>query len=534
MATFRRVPFIWRGIAAIAIVTAVVMLARITVSAVHDLGLFELDGNALDDPAVAGADWSTVNFGGGGALARTGVLSDPHPVSIFTGGGSKDIHDISQWKHKDGSVPDKDDITNAYAAAYSQNGDLIIYFGADRFANDGDAQLGFWFFQQNVTLNPTGGFNGTHTVGDLLVLANFSNGGAVATIEVLEWVGSGGNAGGGTLQTVLAPNSAKCGPALVGDMVCAISNPEATASPWPYTPKQGNLNEFPTFSFFEGGINVSAIFAGTTPPCFASFLAETRSSTSPTAVLKDFVLGAFPVCGINIQKACTDGTVNANETGFVYTFNGIVTNTGFGALHNVVVVDDAGTPGNTGDDIKISLGDLGPQESKSFSGTFESTLNPATNQASVTASTDINGGATVSDTSDPATCPPVNRNPAIDVTKVCTTSLVVIDNKVVVQVNFSGQVCAGPQIGLTNVTVTDDRGTADPSDDQQVFSTPSLPKDTCQPYTGSYLPRTTFTSDPSFASFTDTVTARGTAPLGFGTVEDTASATCPLCPPEPH
>ena len=109
------------------------------VLAVHDLGVFELEGDATDDPAVAGDDWSTVNFGGGSAAARTGVDADPAPRSIFTGGGSKDPIDISSWRYKDGSVPDKDDITNAYAAAYNVNGDLVIYFGADRYANDGDA-----------------------------------------------------------------------------------------------------------------------------------------------------------------------------------------------------------------------------------------------------------------------------------------------------------------------------------------------------------------------------------------------------------
>ena len=31
-------------------------------------------------------------------------------------------------------------------------------------------------------------------------------------------------------------------------------------------------------------------------------------------------------------------------------------------------------------------------------------------------------------------------------------------------------------------------------------------------------------------SFSDTVTATGTAPLGFGTATDMATATCPLCP----
>ena len=55
-------------------------------------------------------------MGGGSANVFTGINSDPAPQTIFTG-GRKDIQDIPDWGWKDGSVPDKDDITNAYDAA---------------------------------------------------------------------------------------------------------------------------------------------------------------------------------------------------------------------------------------------------------------------------------------------------------------------------------------------------------------------------------------------------------------------------------
>jgi hypothetical protein len=525
MTTLRRVPLGFRVVAVVAITAIALIGARTTLDAVHDLGIFELEGNAIDDPSRAGDDWSTVNFGGGAAVARTGVLADPAPQSIYTGGGSKDPEDISSWKHKDGSVPDKDDITNAYAAAYNVNGDLVIYFGADRFANDGDAQLGFWFFQQNVTRNVNGTFNGTHTVGDILVLANFSQGGAQATIQVLEWVGSGGDQHGGTLQLLESSTNANCTTLTGEHHVCAATNPGPVASPWPYTPKQGQPGIFPTFSFFEGGINITQIFAGTTAPCFASFLAETRSSTSVTAVLKDFVLGSFPVCGIDIAKDCTAGALGSGENTFVWSFSGTVTNTGFAPLHDVTVVDDAGTPDNPADDQTIPLGTLGPQATVNYSGTFESTQNPPTNSVTVTAATTQGGPATVSDTASD-TCPPVQVTPHIDVSKNCVARLAIQNNTVVVRIDFGGTVCAGDQISLTNVTVTDDHA-------GQVFSTPLLAKGTCQTYSGSYFP-TSANPDPVLATFTDTVTASGTASLGFGTATDTATATCPLCPPEPH
>lgn len=389
-------------------------------------------------------------------------------------------------------------------------------------------------FQQNVATNPDGTFTGTHVVGDTLVLANFEQGGSQVTIQVLEWVGTGGDQQGGTLQLLLTANAAQCGPALSGDVACAITNAMAAVSPWPYTPKSGGPGVFPPFSFFEGGVNITRIFQGSTPPCFSSFMAETRSSTSTNAVLKDFVVGSFPVCGISIVKNCPSSSVNATEDAFVYNFNGTVTNSGFGTLYDVTVVDDAGTPGDSSDDIEFDLGNLGPGASATFSGSFESSQNPATNSASVSAALTPGGTATVTDTSDLATCPPVTRTPFISVTKQCEVKLTVIDNKVVVQVNFAGQVCSGDQVGLDNVSVTDDSGTPnDPSDDH-VFVLGTLAKSQCKPYSGSYLPRTTFTTEPGFASFTDTVRAKGDARLGFGHVEETRTATCPLCPPEPH
>lgn len=514
-----------------------VILAVISASAIHDTSVFELEGDAVDDPAVAGEDWSSVNGTGGGSfIARTGVLADPANKTIFTGGGSKDPLDISSWNWKDdtGGLPDKDNITNAYAAAYSVNGELVIYFGADRFANDGDAQLGFWFFQQNVTTNLDGTFSGVHQVGDILVLANLTNGGAVATIQVLEWVGVGGDQQGGTLRLLLTEEAAQCGFGLADNRACAISNTSPTSAPWSYTPKSGASGVFPQFSFFEGGINISQIFAGTTPPCFASFMAETRSSQSVIAVLKDFVVGAFPVCGITIVKECPSSQPNPDQTAFIFSVTGTVTNNGFAPLA-VVVVDDAGTPGNPVDDFSFALGTLAAGESKTFSGSFESTLNPPTNTASVSASTTPSGPITVADVSEPATCPQVLVTKGLSVNKNCEVRIVPENDRVVVVVNFAGQVSNTGEAILDNVTVTDDSGTpADPSDDRLVFGPVTLNPGESQPYSGSYRPRTTFTDDPNFASFSDTVTAEGDARLGLGHLKQTASATCPLCPPVAH
>jgi uncharacterized repeat protein (TIGR01451 family) len=278
--------------------------------AVHDLGLFELDRNAVD-MAAAGDDWDTLDGGGGSAVEFTGILEDTSsPGTQFQAGGSKDNADITDWLWKTGEPLDKDDITNAYAAAYINQvdtggnnvGDQILYYGLDRFANNGTAQVGFWFLQDEVGLTntPRGGgfeFAGAHQVGDVLVQSNFSQGGVIDTISVFEWVGSGGSHGE-LNQLTAGQDCATSG--LTDDAACATVNQGNTPAPWAFTPKFGTAGTFPQGSFFEGGINITRLVPDT--GCFSTFMAETRTSNPFSARLKDFVLGSFELCDIDVDK----------------------------------------------------------------------------------------------------------------------------------------------------------------------------------------------------------------------------------------
>src|SRR6266536_5007086 len=153
-------------------------------SGVDNNAVFELDGNTQDNPAFTGLDWEST-FPPGTPLTPN-PIQDPAPLTIFTTGGSQDINDVSQWRHRSGSVPDKDNILQAVATALAlPNGDTAVYFAASRSANNGDADIGLWFFQENVAPQPDGTFGPTnHIDGDLLVLVNFEGGGLVPTIQV--------------------------------------------------------------------------------------------------------------------------------------------------------------------------------------------------------------------------------------------------------------------------------------------------------------------------------------------------------------
>jgi hypothetical protein len=336
------------------------------VFAVHDTGAFQLDGDAATGTNTAGTpaaadDWDKVCYevavepvaqGGGGltpaqatakcginvpttgAIATAWVEEPAHNSTIFTGGGSKDPIDIDQWawKNDEGGLPDKDNLVHAYAARYSlppgpdcgAGGNEtcdVIYFGSDRFDNSGDAQQGFWFLQNAISLgtNKVGGATGFassvapefHKPGDLLVISDFSNGGGTSTITVYKWdpTCQADNRPDVTcddtnlrLLANLTGLPAKCDTASANDPACGIVNPILITMPWSFTDKSGTPgNGALNGEFFEAGINLSLLnLAG---ECFSTMVAETRSSTSTTAVLKDFVLGNFGVCAPTLSTS---------------------------------------------------------------------------------------------------------------------------------------------------------------------------------------------------------------------------------------
>ncbi|MEA2613545.1 MAG: hypothetical protein QOI52_1504, partial [Chloroflexota bacterium] len=279
------------------------LLTATAVLAVHDEGVFQLEGNAVaagepiagqDNPVsnITGAhDWDQVYadrsvteppFTHSGANSQT-FVTDAFGAgdSILTGGQTKDIYDLpGNWIWKQNtttSVQDKDDIEHAFAAQYSvdksgtgqscgsagqQANCVLLYFGADRFANSGDTTMGFWFYKSKVgKVGPdaagNGTFTGQHTArngtvhGDILILSDFLIGGAAPTVSVFEWVDSGGSAsthldliGGGTAVTASCTqanparkNDPAVPPVQNGDDLCATTNQNLVTSPWDFTAK---------------------------------------------------------------------------------------------------------------------------------------------------------------------------------------------------------------------------------------------------------------------------------------------------------
>ena len=337
-----------RGLAAgFALALCLSFLTLGAAQAVHDTGAFELDGNAVNG-AAPGDDWDNVchevlgtdcgtSSNTSGATSVDWVAELNPSASIFTGGGSKDPQDINQWAWKDaGGLPDKDNLLHGFAARYTTAAGDILFFGSDRFDNSGDAQQGFWFFQNAIGLgtNSVGGgqgFTGVHRNGDLLVISDFSNGGTVSTIKVLKWdttcTKTAGTCADQNLRTLASSTNANCTSAAANDAFCGLVNPaNGTTAPWPYTDKSGN-STYLQGEFYEGGVNLTTL--GLADRCFASVASETRSSTSTTATLKDFVLGGFGACGSSITTdESTDGTASIGTGSVSVSDSATVTVTG--------------------------------------------------------------------------------------------------------------------------------------------------------------------------------------------------------------
>lgn len=399
-----------------------VRLASASTDGVHDDGIMELDGSidtagnvcdynnapifptvpssttctpAADTtaPATAPWDWSsifnstspgtknpTTGFYPGASAPYSGspVSSDPGFVNatfqpyngdLFTK-GSKDVGDVSSWSCTQQANPPKDQLANTYGAAFRatspagvvQANDTVLNLGIERPSTSGNANAGFWFFQQPVLCDPsTGTFSNGHSNGDLFMVGSFLGGGSNSVLSVFEWqcphTGPTTACTGAGSLTSIGTDNAPC-PQASGDTFCEVVNQNSTVvsgkqqfetwnvnTPW----NDGQNGSIPGPGFLELGIDLSAIFRGVSQstPCFSSFLADTRSSgSSAQAETKDFINHSFPTCfpmtvhkyiDQNLNGAFDSGT-DLNGSGWPITVKD--------SSGNVICTGTTGTDGN--------------------------------------------------------------------------------------------------------------------------------------------------------------------------------------------
>lgn len=539
--------------------------------------VMQVDGNAAADspsdtnciyssiaPLVPCDYWNLLNGNGtttiskGHSLVSTFINGAANPAA-FTGGGSKDPNPISDWSYSTGSVPAKDLLNDGAAALYAgDDSDFVLTFEANRASPSGDANIGIWFFQSPVTLGPNGTFVGSHMDGDIFVISAFTGGGGTSGIEVLKWESSCSagvkNPGPGqcadtNLELVTSQGSSS---SCAGLLYCAVTNAVTTGSTW-----DGSLA---SPLFFQGGINLNAALnSPESLPCFSSFLEETRSSQSTTAVLKDFLLGSFPVCGMSINKTCSSNSMSPvlvnNGTQVQYTWSGSVTNTGVGTISGITVTDTVGTNAATHPTLMLN-GSTTSSLTAGETGTFTVTANvgalTATNVASASASvggTTINATGPNGTTSVSATCT-ANVGSSVTVAKSCVApgpGLSCSGSGCVVQVPIKAHVCNTSPVQLTGISLMDSPAvTFSPSSTISVLepagsTSDGVPTD-CADVTATYTPtadsgdgmtngRYQFMDTVSVTSATAAIPGVTIAPQAMcGGALACSTVSCPLCP----
>src|SRR5690606_27287824 len=236
----------------------------------------------------------------GAAVILTGLVDDP---------GSGCTSDFSY------------DINNTY-----------LFFAGDRQSNNGVGYIGFWFLLNGSSATTDNGqniFDPPHAVGDLLILADFENGGREAIVTVLKWVGPGNGTHGNNLSLELVDTDAQVGQ----------NNATETPVPAGFIVPEGQTT-YDYNEFYEGVIDLTQVFDLQANPqliCNASWMLETRSSKELTADLKDFVGGSFniaPTVDVSDDAVCEGGSGSLTATlydansnpiandGYVFTWSG--------------------------------------------------------------------------------------------------------------------------------------------------------------------------------------------------------------------
>lgn len=578
-------------------------------------GVFQLDGNASKDTGIcfnptggpdggplvstpAGTscpsgftfvamgsqteDWATIfnannNSGGTTTAVASSFVSDAinGNDTIYTGGSTKDNSDITGWLWKTGKPQGKDDIEHAFAAAYNRaDGHTILVVGADRYDNSGDSTMGFWFVQDStvgtgVTTCSAGAgcpFGGKHTDGDLLIVSDFSQGGPVASITVYKW------SGGGLQQVTTIPGAliGECNPITGNKDLCGIVPDQAVPAPWTFQLKGSggpvNSTTFATGEFLEIGLDLSTIFG--TSPCFTTFFAETRSSTTPSATLSDFTKPtSFPLCSITATKQCTGAQITGGGTTVTYSFSGQITAKG-GTFTNLSIADNpngcgyqnSSVPGTVCSSDSQTISNLvlnqpspntvSPVTPASYSGTFTTNFRSTTFDNLVQASATTPDGSTITGPPNGASwlangsngCA-VSVNGCLEMSKSCSTS-VTSGNPLGIRVDFTGSITNNANVQVSNITIADSPaaaaaiaitcGTGCTGSANGSFT---LAPGGTATYSGFYTESGSGIICTPTASgrctFTDTVTASGAGALGSGTISSCTPptmASCSLCP----
>ena len=300
------------------------------------------DGNLVVNTS-GNTDWANV------AGRNTGIDKPPGSTDNSFGQGTKE--DNSAVSVVSGSIPpNKNDLTRFYEASEqaANNGDIFLYLAWERLVNIGNANLDFEINQNSTSgfgANTTGPVNLNRTAGDLLVTYDFGGSGT-PTLGLNTWLTQ---AAGNTVSQCFSANALPCW----GKHVTLNgANSEGGVNNGSITEPIAGTS-LGTGLFGEAAIDLTAagVFPAGSCEAFGSAFLKSRSSSSFTAEIKDFIAPiAVNVsnCGsITIHKVTENG-----DSTFGYSTTG-------GLAPSTFSLSNAGTQAYT----KVTAGSYSVAES---------------------------------------------------------------------------------------------------------------------------------------------------------------------------
>jgi hypothetical protein len=251
-----------------------------------------------------------------GTGANCGTDLSKNAADNAFGQGSKE--DIPNPTVVNGSIPpNKSDLTRFYVNKEFINNKFFLYLAWERSNVLGNANMDFEINQ--VATPGSNGVTPVRTVGDLLVTFDFTQGGGNPVLGLLHWVTSG------STSQCFASNALPCW----GNHEDLSSTGEAEGQVNsatvhdPYSPPAGGA-DLPGLTFGEAGVDLTdaGIFSSSVCEHFGSVYLKSRSSSSFTSELKDFI-APVPInisnCGNIIIRKVTIPSPDPTNTNFAYT-----------------------------------------------------------------------------------------------------------------------------------------------------------------------------------------------------------------------
>ncbi len=225
-----------------------------------------------------------------------------------------------------GSIPpNKSDLTRFYINKEFINGKFFLYLAWERSNVLGNANMDF---EVNQVRTASGnGVTPVRTAGDLLITFDFTNGGGNPVLGLLFWVTSG------STSQCFASNALPCW----GNHQTISATGEAEGSVNALNPVQDNnpplvngTGQLPALTFGEAAVDLtdSGIFSNTVCQHFGDVYLKSRSSSSFTSEVKDFIAPVnidISNCGNIIIHKVTIPSPDPTATSFAYTTTGGLT-----------------------------------------------------------------------------------------------------------------------------------------------------------------------------------------------------------------